>query len=82
MPIASLVASPSDAHGLAVGDRDRIKLQVQFGGEVERHPLGPLRFDHSLVLAEYGVLELLQYAIALVQVVVPADHHVPGAPVG
>jgi MFS family permease len=29
-------------HGLAVGDRDRVKLQVQLGGQVERDALGPL----------------------------------------
>jgi hypothetical protein len=40
------------AHGLAAGDSDRAELQVQLGGQIERHPLGPLRFHHDLVMAD------------------------------
>ena len=73
---------PVPAHGLAVGDRDRVELQVQLGCQVERHPLGPLRLHHHLVLAENRVLELLQHPPGLVEVVVTADEHVPGTAVG
>jgi len=36
------------AHGLAAGDSDRAELQVHLGGQIERHPLGPLRFHRHL----------------------------------
>ena len=39
------------AHGLAVGDRDRVEAQVQLGRQVEWDPLRPLRFNYDLVLA-------------------------------
>src|SRR5258707_978686 len=43
--------------------------------------LRPLRFHHYLVLAEDGVFEVLQDALGLLQIVVPADDHVPGTAV-
>jgi hypothetical protein len=55
---------------------------VQLGGQVERDPVGPLGFHHHLILAEDGVLELLQHLVGLVQVVVPADQHVAHALLG
>jgi MFS family permease len=33
---------PEGPHGLAVGDGDRVELEVQLGGQVERDALGPL----------------------------------------
>jgi hypothetical protein len=32
---------------LRQGDSDRVELQVQLGGQIARHPLGPLRFHHE-----------------------------------
>src|SRR5262245_42710782 len=52
---------PVLAHRPPVADRDRVELEVQLGGEVERHLLGPLRFDDALVLVEDRVLERLQH---------------------
>ena len=50
--VVDQATSPEPAHRLAVGDRHRVELQVQLGGQVERHPLGPLRLHHDLVLAD------------------------------
>ena len=30
------------AHGVAAANNDRVELQVQLSGQIERHPFGPL----------------------------------------
>src|SRR5215469_12106898 len=58
------------AHGLAVGHGDRVESQVQFSGQVKRDPFRALRFHDHLILAEDGVLELLDDPVRLAGVVV------------
>ena len=70
------------AHRAAVGDRHRVELEVELGGEVERHLLGPLGLDDALVLIEDRVLECLQHLGRLVEVVVSTHHQEPDALVG
>jgi hypothetical protein len=52
---------------------------VQLIGQVERHALGPLRFHDDLILAEDRVFEFAQDAAWLIEIVIPADDHVPRA---
>jgi hypothetical protein len=40
-PTASVVASRAGAWR-APADNDRVELQVQLSGQIERHPFGPL----------------------------------------
>ena len=67
------VRQPLGLHGPAIRHRDRVELQMQFIGQVERNLLGTLRLDDALILVEDGVLERLQYRIRLIEVVIAAD---------
>src|SRR5579862_7046893 len=53
-------AESLSAHRPPVRDGNRVELQVHLVGQVERHLLGALGLDHSAVLLEDRVLELLQ----------------------
>jgi hypothetical protein len=40
------------AHGVAAANNDRVELQVQLTGQIERHPFGPPRIPHDLILPD------------------------------
>jgi hypothetical protein len=48
-PIASVVGGRAGAWR-AAANNDRVELQVQLSGQIERHPFGPLRIPHDLIL--------------------------------
>src|SRR5262245_11004640 len=73
---------PEVGHGAPVGHGDRVELEMQLLAEVERHLLRPLRLDHAPVLPEDHVLELLEHALGLVEVVVLPDEAVAAAAIG
>src|SRR5262245_32418757 len=66
-------------HRPPVRHGDGVELEVELLGEIERDQRGPLRLDHPLVLAEDHVLELLEHAVGLVEVVVLPDEDVATA---
>src|SRR5262245_45197359 len=68
-------------HGPAVGHGHRVEPEVQLLAEIEGDLLGPLGLHHPLVLAEDDVLEFLEDAVGLVEVVVLADEAVAAAAV-
>src|SRR6266849_5440947 len=73
---------PEIVHRAPVGDGDRVELEVELLAQVEGHLLGALGLHHARVLTEDHVLELLEHAVRLVEVVVLADQAVAAAPVG
>jgi hypothetical protein len=50
-----------------------VEGEVELGGEIERHALGPLGLHHALVLAEDRALEGLDHLVGLREVVVARD---------
>src|SRR5688572_13799435 len=56
-------------HRAPVRNGDGVELQVQLLAQIERDFLRALRLHHSAILAEDHVLELLEHALGLVEVV-------------
>src|SRR6266542_6100809 len=70
---------PEVGHGPSIGDGDGVEPEVQLLAEVERDLLRALGLDHAAVLAEDHVLELLEHAVGLLEIVVLADEAVAAA---
>src|SRR5262249_29014479 len=69
-------------HGAAAGHGHRVELEVELLAQIEGHLLGALRFHHPAILPEDHVLEFLENAVGLLEVVVLADQAVAAAAVG
>jgi hypothetical protein len=66
-PIASVVASRAGAWR-AAANNDRVELQVQLSGQIERHPFGPLPIPHDLIMVrpgEFGGLYVCELLVSL-----------------
>ena len=68
-------------HSAPVVHGDGVELEVKLVSEVERHLLGTLRLDDSLVLIEDRLFEILEHRVGLVEVVVTSDDAVATATV-
>ena len=75
---------PELRHGTPVRDRRSVRtLDVQLGGKVEGHLLGPLRLDDPSVLGAHGRSQLATLFFLLGrQRVVPRDHQKADAVAG
>src|SRR6266478_1957798 len=69
-------------HRAPVGDGDGVELQMELLAEVEGDLFGALRLHYAGVLPEDHILELLEHAVGLAEVVVLADQAVAAAALG